>query len=250
VNLVLTYHRIVPSQHDVSGFFDNTADEFSRQLHVAVEIWKNIKRKEFLFEGQDSMSPRAPHLVVTFDDGTEDHHRLAAPLLERQALRGIFYVSTALLDTPGYLTRYQCQDLISRGHAVESHGHRHIPFHALSKDSIIEELAHSKRELASLGCGKLDSFAAVGGYLDPALEEALRATAFRSLRTLRWGYNARSGFRWESFNVNRSTGGTRFRILAEPNLKSVKKLIYALKEITKNTLFRKVYYSLRDRIRG
>ncbi len=250
MNLVLTYHRIVPTKDDVTGFFDTTVEEFSLQLRSAVDIWKNIRNQDLLFEDQDAMSPRAPHLVVTFDDGTEDHYKLAAPLLEQHSMRGIFYVSVALLDTPGYLTKDQCRDLVSRGHAVENHGYQHIILTGISKELVLRELEDSKRDLESLGCGKLHSFAAVGGYLDASLEEDLRATGFWSVRTLKWGYNNYSTFRWESFNVNRRTGGDKFRFMARPTWSRVKKLVYALKEGSKGTLLRKAYYSLRDGTRS
>jgi len=247
VNLVLTYHRIVPDKHAIVGFFDVTSDEFIRQLKEAVDLWREARRGLFLFDGQSAMSPHAPHLVVTFDDGTQDHYALAAPLLEEQSLRGIFYVSTALLDSRGYLTREQCRELQARGHAVESHGHSHMPAHSIASALLHQELQQSRSVLESVGGGKLASLAAVGGYVTPALEQAAHAAGLRSLRTLKWGYNKRDSFLWESININRGNAGRLFSSVASPKWLALKKLLHAAKEAAKQSRLEKAYYQIRNK---
>lgn len=246
MNLVLTYHRVVSNMRDVTGFFDTTAEEFSRQLRTAVKVWKAAPAAGFLFEGQADMSPDAPHLVLTFDDGTEDHYSWAAPLLEEQSLRGIFYVSTAVLDTPGYMTRDQCRDLGLRGHVIESHGHTHAPVHTIPRESLAGELARSRDELLMIGGCKIRSFAAVGGYIDNRLEEAALIAGFYSLRTLKWGYNKNNNFFWESINVNRTNGNVLFQALVEPKKILFKKFVYAVKEAAKASLLKNFYYRIRS----
>ncbi len=247
MNLVLTYHRIVPDKRDIVGFFDVTSNEFRRQLQEAVGLWRNAKQGPFLFDGQSAMSPQAPHLVVTFDDGTRDHYELAAPLLEEQSLRGVFYVSTALLGSKGYLTSEQCRELQARGHAIESHGHSHIPVHSIASALLHEELQQSRSVLEAVGGGKLASFAAVGGYVTPALEQAAHAAGLESLRTLQWGYNQRACFLWESINVNRGNAGGLFSSVASPKWLALKKLLHFAKETAKQSHLKTFYYQIRDK---
>jgi peptidoglycan/xylan/chitin deacetylase (PgdA/CDA1 family) len=248
VNLVLTYHRIVPQSRDISGFFDTTKSEFTRQLQSAIMLWKNKRNGHQLFDSQAAMSPQAPHLVITFDDGTQDHYELAVPLLEENGLRGIFYVSTALINTQGYMTKAQCTELLCRGHAVESHGHRHVQFRSFTHEELAEDLSLSRRELESIGGGTLKSFAAIGGYIGKGLEASARSAGFNSVRTLKWGLNKEKGFMWDSININRSTGGKYFWAVTSPRGFMLKKLIFAMKERSKSSPLAKAYYTLQRTI--
>ena len=77
-------------------------------------------------------------LVITFDDGYLDNATVAAPLLEREGMRGVFFLTTSYLGTdriPPWDARYgnqtewmswdQARDLRRRGHDVGSHTQNH-----------------------------------------------------------------------------------------------------------------------------
>ena len=113
--LILTYHRIVANPAEVRGFFDVTADELNAHLQQARQTWSRGASPDELLQEAGAPPGELRRLLVTFDDGTADHYSAAAPVLERNGLRGVFFVSTSLLGKDGNLTIDQCRDLQARG---------------------------------------------------------------------------------------------------------------------------------------
>jgi peptidoglycan/xylan/chitin deacetylase (PgdA/CDA1 family) len=244
MNVLLTYHRVVGDRDPLPGFFSVRRSELDAQLRLATEIWEG--RPGTLVCGQPRFNSRAPACLATFDDGTTGHYEHAAPALEACGMRGIFYVSTALLDRPGYLTREQCRDLIRRGHAIESHGHEHVPFPELDSGKLENALRRSRDILSEIGAGDLRSVAAVGGAIDTTVEKVARKVGFASMRSLRWGFNAKPSFLWESFNINRKLTPNRFRWLLSPRAIAVKRMLHFFKEQAKEQPFRGIYQKLQS----
>ena len=247
--LVLTYHRVVENPGLISGFFDVSADELNQHLQAAKTIWGSGR---LVSDVQQEGSPRPRDragFLVTFDDGTLDHYVVAAPVLERNGLRGVFFVSTALLGTPGYMSVAQCRDLQDRGHSIESHSHEHKILVGLEPAELRAQLGSSRQILRDLGLGKGEFLAVPGGYFDKPVVETAKATGYLALRTIRWGYNRHlKPFHVESITVNRKTAGTSLGFLLSPNFEIAKKVIYGTKELLKGSLPR-VYSSVRYQTR-
>lgn len=232
--LVLTYHRIVDTPGAITGFFDVSASELDQHLQAAVRIW-GAGADPALVSKESHSSERAGFLV-TFDDGTTDHYSTAAPLLERSGLRGVFFVSTALLGSPGYMTVEQCQELQKRGHFVESHSHDHKVLVGLEPDEMRKQFLVSRQLLRELGLGQAEFFAVPGGYFDLPVVESAKASGYLALRTIEWGYNRRlEPFRIQSITVNRKTAGW-LGLLLSPRFELLKKAIYRSKEVVKGSL--------------
>jgi peptidoglycan/xylan/chitin deacetylase (PgdA/CDA1 family) len=245
--LVLTYHRIVENPGLISGFFDVSADELNQHLQAAKKIWGPSRVvSDVQQEGKPSPADRGGFLI-TFDDGTVDHYFTAAPVLERNGLRGVFFVSTALLGTPGYMTVAQCRELQDRGHAIESHSHEHKALVSLEPAELRAQLASSRQILRELGLGKGEFLAVPGGYFDKPVIEMAKTTGYLALRTIRWGYNRHlKPFQVESIIVNQKTAGSLLAFLLSPNFEIAKKLVYSTKELLKGSLPR-LYWSVRHR---
>jgi peptidoglycan/xylan/chitin deacetylase (PgdA/CDA1 family) len=235
--LILTYHRIVKNMDSVRDFFDVSAGELEKHLRAAKKIWGDAASPAEVQEEKRECSHARTGFLVTFDDGTEDHYVTAASILERNEVRGVFFVSTSRLGTDGYLTLAQCRELQDRGHAIESHAHEHKPLVGLAEDELCSQLGESRRRLRDCGLGHWDWLAVPGGYFDGAVVTAARAAGYRSLRTIEWGYNWRlDPFRVESFIINRKTAGGWFRPLCYPHFEPAKKAVYRAKNIVKDRL--------------
>ena len=235
--LVLTYHRIVKNPGDVQGFFDVCAGELEAHVQAALQIWSKAATPADLQQEQRDASSSRTGFLVTFDDGTADHYFIAAPLLERHGLHGVFFVNTARLGADGYLTVAQCRELQARGHAVESHAHQHKPLVGLPEEQLRSQLTESRQRLCDHGLGQWNLFAPPGGLFDDAVVQAARACGYRSLRTVNWGYNKRlEPFAVESIIINRRTAGMWFRLLASPNAEAAKKAVFRVKQTVKNGL--------------
>ena len=129
--VVLMYHDIYRHSPTESGFQDEAAfqykiqvDDFESQVKAVVAYCKIHPNIEVEF---------------TFDDGGISFLTLAAPILEKYGLRGIFFISTAYLNTPLFLTDKQLSELSMRGHRIGSHTHTHPSLIHLNAETVTQE---------------------------------------------------------------------------------------------------------------
>ncbi|MFN3712159.1 MAG: polysaccharide deacetylase family protein [Alcanivoracaceae bacterium] len=97
---ILAYHRILDDHLDPrsltdAGLFSATASGFSRQLR-----WLSRHFDCITFHDLASGNYQRP-LIITFDDGYEDNHRLAWPILRSLGLKAVFFVTTDFIDGHG-----------------------------------------------------------------------------------------------------------------------------------------------------
>jgi peptidoglycan/xylan/chitin deacetylase (PgdA/CDA1 family) len=59
-----------------------------------------------------------PYLLFTFDDGGVSFLDLIAPALERHGWRGLFFIATNWIGSPGFLKASQIAELRQRGHHI------------------------------------------------------------------------------------------------------------------------------------
>ncbi len=64
-------------------------------------------------------------VIFTFDDGGVSFYTLVAPIIEKYGYKGIFFISTKYINTPGFMTSNQIKELAQRGHTIGSHSHTH-----------------------------------------------------------------------------------------------------------------------------
>src|SRR5690242_2083864 len=86
--LILAYHRVQPSPTDTLSV---SSPNFERQLHwLRLTGWRPASAS-----GLDS-DRRA--FAVTFDDGYQDNHEYAVPILRRLDIPATFFISTGFVD--------------------------------------------------------------------------------------------------------------------------------------------------------
>lgn len=125
MTISLMYHDIVTLSDKSSGFQNESAFQY--------------KVEEASFDMQVK-ALKEDKVVFTFDDGGESFYTKAAPILEKYGKKGVFFISTAYLDSPGFLTKQQLKSLVEHGHVVGSHSHTHPEnFTKLSKEDIRSE---------------------------------------------------------------------------------------------------------------
>lgn len=129
--VVLMYHDLYFHSPSESGFQNGSAfqykiqvNEFEKQVEAVVEYCRKHPETEVEF---------------TFDDGGVSFLTLATPILEKYGLRGTFFISTAYLNTPLFLTTEQVAELVKRGHRIGSHSHTHPVLTELGEERIAEE---------------------------------------------------------------------------------------------------------------
>jgi peptidoglycan/xylan/chitin deacetylase (PgdA/CDA1 family) len=101
---ILAYHRVLDAAEPADFRFDPelisaSREAFREQLAILARRWSPIRFDELaerLARGR-----RAPRraVLITFDDGYDDNHRIAYPLLREAGLSAMFFVSTGHIDS-------------------------------------------------------------------------------------------------------------------------------------------------------
>lgn len=161
--IALMYHDVVTKDNLSSGFQNESAFQYKVDSDLLEEHLKKL-------EGED--------VVLTFDDGGVSFYTEIAPLLEKYGRKGVFFIATSYIDTPGFLTKEQIRELHNRGgHIIGSHSHTHPhDIASFSTGDIFEEWETSSRILESI-TGKKTDVASIpnGACSDKVLSAAIEA---------------------------------------------------------------------------
>lgn len=87
---------------------------------------------------------RKAALSLTFDDGSLEHYTLVAPELEKNGLRGTFYVCGSFFNIDGTkknsLTWEMARDMIGRGHEIGNHSWSHPDLTEVDDSTLFREV--------------------------------------------------------------------------------------------------------------
>jgi peptidoglycan/xylan/chitin deacetylase (PgdA/CDA1 family) len=176
----LTYHDVAPrSERDAVGFPGPLAGrykleprDFEAHLDALLESGVRV--------GADDASA---DVALSFDDGGASALRVAEAL-ERRAWRGLFFITTSRMDTPGFLSRAEVRDLAQRGHVVGSHSHSHPTYMGrLSREELDREWVHSRGELAEVLSSPPPIAAVPGGFVSAEVIRSAAAAGYEALFT-------------------------------------------------------------------
>lgn len=157
---ILCYHRVGPGASKMNV----TLARFEAQLDwLAANGWHVVRLSEFaeFMAGRRPLPQRA--VVLTFDDGYENFHRHAWPLLRQRGLPATLFVYTDFIGSRDALSWAQMEELVRSG--------------------LVDVQAHSKSHRNLVERGADESDAAYRRRLDTELR-APRATIERRLAAL------------------------------------------------------------------
>lgn len=124
-----------------------------------------------------------PEVVISFDDGGASASQ-AAEALERRNWRGQFFVTTARIGTPGFLSRAEVRALAERGHVVGSHSHTHPTYMGRMTRSELDWEWRTSRTILGDILGAAPHTASVpGGYLSKEVVAAAASAGYDLLFT-------------------------------------------------------------------
>jgi peptidoglycan/xylan/chitin deacetylase (PgdA/CDA1 family) len=179
----LMYHDIASrDQREAAGFPGPLAARYKLEPE-AFEAHLDAVAATGLTVGTLDGAEPAPAVALTFDDGGCSAP-LAAEALERRGWRGQFFVTSARIGTPGFMTADQLRELSARGHVIGSHSHTHPTYMGrLTRAQLDEEWTRSRERLAET-LGQAPRTASVpGGFLSPAVIAAAAAAGYELLFT-------------------------------------------------------------------
>ena len=167
--VVLMYHDIVTDDDKTSGFQGKNAFEYKVEATAFERQVKTLQGK---------------NVVFTFDDGGVSFITKAAPILEKYGFKGVFFISTKYIGTPGFLSAEQVKELVERGHIVGSHSHTHPEiFTKLSGEEITQEWQLSSQTLRGILGNEEYTASIPNGYTSKAILDAAIQNGFKTIYT-------------------------------------------------------------------
>ena len=162
---VLMYHSIVDPPtggRDQAGtaFYQVNPAQFSVHLELIASM--GFQPITFKTLASGNMLPERP-IIITFDDGFDDNFHRALPLLNEFGFKGVFFVVSGNVDSPGWLKAGQVRELACSGMEIGSHGVTHRYLSSLPHSALLDELLISKEHLESITGQPVLSLALPGG---------------------------------------------------------------------------------------
>jgi len=147
---ILNYHRLLPESSanclasptrfsiSVQQFVDQLRQihDIAAQSCLLTDLWRN-----------DSSWGKAGSLILTFDDGRDSDYYTAYPQLVEAGDVAEFFVNTATIGTPGFLSWAQISEMRRSGMSFQSHGHDHVDLTLLGTSELKKQLLHSRQLL-------------------------------------------------------------------------------------------------------
>jgi peptidoglycan/xylan/chitin deacetylase (PgdA/CDA1 family) len=190
---IFMYHALTASRPPAGAKYRLPAVAF--QEHLAV-IKGNGFRPILLRTLWTHPNPTEAHHAVglTFDDGDVSHYTHAYPALVEAEARADFFVNTATVDRPGFLSWAQIAEMQRAGFSFQSHSHDHIALIGLPRRVLERQLRDSKRLLEERLGTRVDFLAAPYGLLNSRVVRAAHEVGYRAVCTS-WSWPAHPGAR-------------------------------------------------------
>ncbi len=178
---VYMYHGVGPGAEldDADRHYAVSTDMFERHLS---KIGRSISPVRQLLSKDAITTPS-----ITFDDGHITHFTNAFPALVKAGMEAEFYVNTAMIGRPGFVTWDHLQEMTKAGMSIQSHGHHHVFFADLDLETLHQELDRSKKAIEDRLGKPVLVFAPPGGRYHQRVIEVATAIGYRRLAVSRPG---------------------------------------------------------------
>ncbi len=99
--VILRYHSV---QHDprpdtpVGRGIVHPAEDFARQMEWLAANYRPVTLDQVAAALREGQPPPDDGVLITFDDGYRDNHAVAAPILERHGMKGVFYITVDCVE--------------------------------------------------------------------------------------------------------------------------------------------------------
>lgn len=194
---VLLYHALVrssqPSAESREVKYEVTAATFQNHVRrIRAGGRRVLSMKEILDASGVPSSESA--VGITFDDGFVSDYEEAFPVLVKEGARGDFFVNTANIGKPGYLSWEQIREMHGGGMGIHSHGHSHAALSLLPLDGLRRELATSRKLLEDKLGSAVELIAVPYGLMNRRVIREAFAAGYRAVCNS-WQWPAQLGSR-------------------------------------------------------
>ena len=187
---ILEYHMVTENPRPGAEKYVVPPADFAEQLdYLASEGYTTITPQDYARARKGKQTLPEKPVILSFDDGYEDNHRVVLPMLEERGMKAVFYVVTNDIGLPGYMTWDNLFDMERRGMEIGSHTANHIPLTTLPPEKQREELRLSKLMLEWKGLKTIYSFSYPTGAYDEGIVTMLAEEDYLTAVTGEAGLN-------------------------------------------------------------
>ncbi len=175
---ILAYHRVGPFRADHVPTVSAAA--FERQLAFLARFRCRVLPLDDLV-GWFDRGERLPRrsVVITFDDGYEETHTVAWPILKRFGYPAAVFVAPGEVGRTGFATWEQLTELARDAVTIGSHTMHHSYVPLLSAERLQDELQQSKAVIESRIGRPVQCLSYPSGGFTPQAQAAARAAGYR-----------------------------------------------------------------------
>jgi peptidoglycan/xylan/chitin deacetylase (PgdA/CDA1 family) len=196
--------------------------------------------------------PDQPTVALTFDDGCASDLLIAAPVLRDLGFGATFYITTAWLNSPGFLSTAQLRELSGSELEIGSHSITHPWLSDLNDETLEREMLDSKRQLEDLIGRPVIHFSCPGGRYDERVPIVARRAGYATVSTSEPHANSPSS---DSYTLGRvvimrNTSLTRFQRICRSDGLWRLQAVETVRASAKHLLGNKSYDRLRAALLG
>lgn len=209
---ILVYHHI-----DAKGYHDLNVvspESFEKQmLYLKENQYQVISFDELVKAiGQNKRFSRKT-VVLSFDDGFEDNYT-AFKILKKYGFTAIFFLPTDIMNTEGFLTWDQIEEMVKAGMEIGSHtrGHVYLPNYP-DFEKVKDEITDSKRVLEEKLGIRIDYFCYPNGGFSEEIKSIVKKAGYQGACTTNRGQGRlnKDVFELKRIRVkDKDTGGFSF----------------------------------------
>ncbi|MFN4873348.1 MAG: polysaccharide deacetylase family protein [Akkermansiaceae bacterium] len=181
--IALNYHQV--TEQKTGSIYTISPRLLARHLAEIQKHCMNIAGVDDVLQAKEDDTL----IMLHFDDGTSDHFDEVFPLLESNNAKGVFFISAAKINQPGYLTQEQVRRIADAGHNIECHGNSHHRMDRMSREELNNELTISIQKIKEWTGRAPRILAPPGGYCSQHITSEARSHGLEIIRTMRWNTN-------------------------------------------------------------
>lgn len=180
---ILVYHHVRPQQGWAKSTWSwkmtVTPATFERHMQwLADKGYTSLTLDGLVAALDGKASLPAKPVVITFDDNNQSQYDLAAPLMEKYGMIGVFYAVSGRIDSKELLNREKILDLSARGHDIQSHTVSHQVLPLLGDAALKTQLEESKKTLEDLLGKPVNHLAYPGTAHNQRVRDAAKAAGY------------------------------------------------------------------------
>ena len=143
--VILMYHGVINSQPDIPDWCLVQKENFEKQIKFLSQHFNIISLLD-AYSGLKNATIEGPTAVITFDDGYQNNHDIAWPILEKYKAPATVFISTNLIDSNSSIWTARLQDAFGKTNRQEI-SWRNRSYNLSSKIAKSNSLNEIKRDL-------------------------------------------------------------------------------------------------------